>query len=80
MSWREFQLRLIGFKRQQKEDWIRTREIAYSSWVGPHIKLEANLTKEKFMPLGVGNKNKVSNAGKEALRKAQLEYENFKNK
>lgn len=77
MTWREFSLRLMGFRRQQKEEWIRTREVAYSSLIAGGMDPK-KLTKEQFMPLENKVTKKASNAGLEALRKAQEPFRNNK--
>lgn len=52
MSWREFQLRSYGFKRAEKNDLHKVREIAWNALVGSHQNPKTlPKSKEKFMPL-----------------------------
>ncbi|MDV4024646.1 hypothetical protein CMT52_09895 [Elizabethkingia anophelis] len=50
MSWREFQLRRIGYERSQKTDWYKVREIAYWSAAGTAIDVR-KVPKDKFMAI-----------------------------
>lgn len=50
MTWREFQLRLLGYKRQEKNDWFKVRELAYLVYLSIPQK-GSKMNKEKFMPL-----------------------------
>jgi len=77
MSWREFQLRLAGYIRQQKEKWIHTREVVYYTLVSSGSIKPEKLSKEKFMPLESNGKVKSGGLNdrqkelmKEALNKA----------
>ncbi|MDV3594395.1 hypothetical protein CMU87_18160 [Elizabethkingia anophelis] len=50
MSWREFQLRRIGYERSQKTDWYKVREISY--WVYMSIPTKGKkASKQEFMPI-----------------------------
>lgn len=50
MSWREFQLRRIGYEREQKTDWYKVREISY--WVYMSIPTKGKkASKQEFMPI-----------------------------
>lgn len=76
MTWAEFQIRLFAYNRMQKNEWFKIREIAWASLVGSHQDpKKLPKSKEAFMPLN-GNKPKqgVSEAQKEAFRKAMQEY------
>jgi len=78
MSWREFQLRRRAYDKAEKEDWIKVREMAFASLIGPHVDpKKLPKSKEQFIPLEP--KKKVSNSALERLRQLQLEYQRNKN-
>ncbi|MYZ60727.1 hypothetical protein EH151_12605 [Elizabethkingia anophelis] len=59
MSWREFQLRRIGYERSQKTDWYKVREISY--WVYMSIPTKGKkASKQEFMPIEQKEVIKVS--------------------
>lgn len=74
MTWREFQLRKIGYERQNLEQWKRVREIAY--WSGAGTAFDASKVKpNRFMPLGEEQSVRgVSDKTKERFRQLQREY------
>ena len=74
MTWREYQLRRLGFVRSQKREWEKTRTIAYYSLVATGAISTKKMSIEKFMPLEGKKANKVSDTAKEAFRKAQENY------
>ncbi|KFN39037.1 MAG: hypothetical protein JU82_08875 [Sulfuricurvum sp. MLSB] len=77
MSWREFQLRSFGYKRKDRQDWLKVREVAYSSLVGSHLDpKKLPKTKEKFLPLGMEQQKRVSDEQKENFLKAFRKYQN----
>lgn len=79
MTWREFQLRRLGYAREDKAKWIHTREIAYYSLVASGAIDTRKVSKEKFMPLNDGKKTKavgITDMGKELLMKAIKEAVN----
>lgn len=69
MTWREFQLRLAGYKRIENKKWYHTREICYNIHLS--IPLKKHLTRDQFMNLGdTSPRKKVSERGKELYMKA----------
>jgi hypothetical protein len=78
MSWREFQLRSYGFKRADKAQWVKVREIAYNSLIGSHLDpKKLPKTREKYLPLDAENAIKgVSDERKEMFLKAFKNYLN----
>lgn len=72
MTWLEFQLRLRGYRRQEKNKWYHTREIAYMVYCSIPKK-EKNMTIDQFLPLGGGRKktSRLSDRQKELLKEAQ---------
>lgn len=76
MSWREFQLRSFGYKRKDRQDWLKVREVAYASLVGSHLDpKKLPKTKEKFLPLGTEQKSRVSDEQKAMFLKAFRKYQ-----
>lgn len=51
MTWREFQLKLAGYKRQQLREWERTRIIGYQIYLNTPIKGK-HVSIEKYLSLG----------------------------
>lgn len=78
MAWREFQLRLYGYKRKELNEWYKVREIAYSATIGAHLNpKKIPKTKELFMPLGGDRKKKrVSEQAKSYFLNAYKKYLN----
>jgi len=78
MSWREFQLRSHGFKRADKNQWVKVREIAYNSLIGSHLDpKKLPKTREKYLPLEAEQATKgVSNERKEMFLQAFKNYLN----
>ncbi|KPE49768.1 hypothetical protein AOB46_18770 [Chryseobacterium indologenes] len=78
MTWREFQLRSLGYVRKTNDhdsrQWLHTREISYNVLVGLGVINPKKLPIEKFMPIGEnGSKPKprgITERGKELLMKA----------
>jgi hypothetical protein len=79
MSWREFQLRLMGYKRHELNEWAKVREVAYCSLMGSHANpKKLPKTKEQFMPLDIDkpNKPKVAQWRKEQFLEAYKKWQN----
>lgn len=78
MSWREFLLRQIGYNREQKNEWFKVREIAYSALTGAHIDpKKLPKSKEDFIPLDGRRKNKkVSEETKEKFVEFYKKWQN----
>ncbi len=51
MTWREFVLRVNGYRRQQKEKWYHTRLVSYYSLVATGAIDTKKISIDKFMPL-----------------------------
>lgn len=67
MTWREFQLRLEGYRRHVKDKWIHTREIVYYTLVASGS-LKKGMTKDNFMPLDGNSKSSLSDDQKELIK------------
>jgi len=76
MTWREFQLRLLGYQREQKNDWFKVREVAYLIYLSIPQK-GTKMSKEKFMPLENKTVKPVNNEVKEWYLQ---EIQNYYNK
>jgi len=83
MTWREFELKRAGFKRQQIREWERTREIVYYALLSTGALDPKKTSKEKFMPLGGGQEQprRMTERQREAMRvereKAKKEQEKW---
>ena len=74
MNWAEFCIRLYAYNRMQKKEWLKVREVAWASTIGPHLdpkKLPKN--KDNFMPLGEKVSN-ITDEMKERINQAKDEY------
>ena len=79
MTWAEFCIRQHAYHRIEKNDWYKVREIAYAALIGSHIDpKKLPKTKDKFIPLNSGERKGLSELAKQAIRKAQTEYNNIK--
>jgi len=75
MTWSEFMIRLHAFKRQERNEWYKIRELAWNSLIGSHVNpKKLPKTKESFMPLNLKRKVEISNLMKERIKQAQEQY------
>lgn len=52
MTWAEFQIRLFAYKRKDKYDWIKLRELMWTTYIAPHQDPKKMIKrKEQFLPL-----------------------------
>ena len=75
MSWREFQLRRLGYLRKEKSEWIHSRFLAYYSLAATGAIETKKMTIEQFMPLDGKKRGRVSSGAIEMLKKEQQKYE-----
>lgn len=69
MTWREFQLKLEGYKREQKNKWYHTRFIGYQIYRSiPLAKGSNHVSIEKYMDLGDEPNSKLNNVQRELLK------------
>ena len=73
MTWREFQLKRMGFERSEKRKWFMVREIGYASLIGGHIDPK-KLPKDKYIPLDDNTPKKASSSAFEALKREREIY------
>ena len=80
MTWREFQLKLYGFRRQQKDRWEQTKVLAYQIYLTIPEKGHKKSI-DQFWPEN-SSKNKISQSQKllllEAHKKAMEEAKKMK--
>ena len=80
MTWREFQLRRAGYLRHQKEDWKKSRMVAYYALAATGAIDTHKMSIEKFMPLdGTPAKAQIDNTARARLREVQEEYNKKQN-
>ena len=76
MTWAEFCIRSHAYKRFQKNEWYKIREIAYYSMIGSHMdSKKLPKTKELFMPLDGDRRTEVNETMINAIRKAKKQYQ-----
>lgn len=86
MTWAEFQIRLHAFKRQDEYEWVKIRDLAYTSLIAFYQDpKKIPKTKQKFMPLPSDKKTKgisqeMIKAIENAKQKYREEVENGKSK
>ncbi len=74
MTWAEFRIRLHAFRRIEKNEWYKVREISWNALIGSHVNpKKLPKTKEAFIPLS-NKKNKVTNLMQERIIQVQKEY------
>lgn len=76
MSWKEYQLRLDGYLRMQKEDYKKFRMVAYQVYASTPMKNKP-VSIEKYLPLDDKVKPNFTDAMKDRIRQ---EHEKIKNK
>lgn len=76
MSFAEFQIRLFAWKRCQLREWERVRLLAWYTMAGSINAPKKMPSIEKFMPLGIDNKNKGNISEAQKARFLE-EYSNY---
>tara|TARA_R110002167_G_scaffold147336_3_gene339477 strand:+ start:2736 stop:2972 length:237 start_codon:yes stop_codon:yes gene_type:complete len=77
MTWAEFLIRQHAYHRIEKNEWYKVREMAYASLIGSHIDpKKLPKSKEKFIPLDAEVEKGISDFARNAILKAQQEYNN----
>jgi len=79
MTWREFQLRRLGFDRENKVKWEHTRDVSYYALAATGAIDTKKVSKEKFFPIYSGITKKgggITDRGKDLLMKAINEVVN----
>ena len=74
MTWAEFRIRQFAYRRMDRNEWYKVREIAYSALIGSHVdpkKLPKN--KDKFMKLD-NRQAKATEKAKERMREVAEIY------
>lgn len=76
MTWREFQLRRLGYIRGNIEEWKKARMTSYYSLVATGAIDTRKMSIEKFMPLDSAqqSKGRITDAMKNAFQIAQDNY------
>lgn len=80
MTWAEFTLRAHGYRRKERNDWNKIREVAY--WSGAGTAFDASkLSIQDFMPIDSeelkhksNKKFKISDKTKERFKELQRKY------
>ena len=73
MTWAEFQIRLFSYRRRNREKWEMLRMLMYNNTKAPYQdpkRIPKNI--KAFMTLG--NESKITDAHKQAILKAQRQY------
>ena len=73
MTWAEFCIRQHAYRRMDKAEWYKVREIAYAAIVGSHYDPnKIPKTQEDFLPLN--EKKGVTDSMKDKIRQAQERF------
>lgn len=76
----EFNIRLFSFNRMEERKDLRTREIAYNSYISGSIQLKKIPTKKQFWNLGIEKETpKINKQALAMFKQAQQEYNNRNN-
>lgn len=78
MTWAEFQIRLFAYRRIDLYDWIKLRELIWTSYIAPHQDPKKMVKrKELFLSLDGDKKQKagVSDAQKEMFLKEYKKWQ-----
>jgi len=77
MTWSEFQLRLFAYNRMQKEEWHRTRFVAYQVYVSNWANSKKKpLSIDKYFSLDETKSKTLNDTQRNAILKAQEQYNN----
>ncbi len=81
MTWAEFQIRRLAYKRMEINEWKKIREIAYTSLIAPYQDPKRiPRSRNKFMDLeGKNHRVKTSDSTKERFIELYKKYLNSKN-
>lgn len=76
MTWAEFQLRLIGFNKQEESELLKLRRLAWITYIAPHQdpKKLRGLREERWWKIGKKDVQSVSDAQRQKFLK---EYEKY---
>ncbi len=77
MTFYEFQLRCLGYKRKEQFEWAKFRRVAFAAlWSFNSDPKKLPKTEEKFMslPLVDGNKEQANNKQVNAFKKAMSQF------
>ena len=75
MTWGEFKIRLHAFKRIERKEWYKVREIAWNSLIGSHVNpKKLPKTKNAFIALDSKKKGIITNKMAERIKQVQQEY------
>lgn len=81
MTWAEFLIRLYAWKRDEERKELSLRELAWITYIAPNQDpKKMKKSKEAFWPMKKNKKNTVTDDMKAAIKKAQEEYLEAKNK
>ena len=79
MTWAEFQLRLFAYNRMQKNEWLKITELSTNALIAGFIdgkdkKKRINEIRKSY--LGEGKPKGLNDSQRDAILKAQQQYNN----
>lgn len=78
MTWAEFQIRLFAYKRQDKYDWIKQRELMWTIYTAPHQDPKKMIkSKQKFLPIEKESNNTNRGISDEMRQRFIGEYQKY---
>lgn len=81
MTWAEFCIRLFAYKRIDKNNWFKLRELMWVSLIGSHINpKKLPRSKERFMPLEPKKEIHITDDMRQRMYQATIEYNKQKAK
>ena len=76
MTWAEFQLRLIGFNKQEESELLKLRRLAWITYIAPHQdpKKLRGLSENRWWSIGKTTTRKVSEEQKQRFMQEMVKY------
>lgn len=81
MTWAEFQLRLIGFNKQEESELLKLRRLAWVTYIAPHQdpKKIKGLREDRWWSIGKKDTKKVSDEQRQRFMQEMVKYLDKKN-
>lgn len=76
MTWAEFKLRLLSYNRQQEDETLKLRRLAWITYIAPYQdpKKLRGMTEEKWWKIGEKEHVRVSESQKDRFLKEYVKY------
>ena len=79
MTWAEFRIRLHAYRRQEENDIYKLRELAWITYMAPHLDTKKmKKSKEAFWPIGGKKNSQATDLMRKRMKEAQEMYKREK--